>query len=158
MFEDGYPSAASLHAKITSKAARTSLSAASEAVQTPFDAVQSANIKVQKKLGLRGLLKRRDMGSDTSDNENDGTDIIVKHSPTEGRETALSAELRNSNEAIEGEQKAKRWEELKQHEKETWKKRLVDAGEWTAAEGEAVLKGVLFSGLANAVGGIVGNA
>lgn len=157
MFEDGYLSAASSHAKITSEAVKTSLSAASEAVQTPLDAVHSATVKAQKKLGLRDLLKRRDMGSDTSDNGNDGTDIIIKHSPAEGGETALSAEVRNTNEVIEGEHKAKRWEELKEHEKETWKRRLIDAGEWTAAEGEAVLQGIFFSGLANAVGGIVGN-
>lgn len=158
MFEDGYLSAASSHAKVTSEAVKTSLSAASEAVQTPLHVVESAAAKAQKKLGLRDLLKGRDLGGDTSDNGNDGTDIIVKHSPAEGGETALSAELRKSNEAIEGEHEAKRWEELKEHEKKTWKKRLVDAGQWTAAEGDAVLQGVLFSGLANAVGGIVGNA
>lgn len=164
MFEDGYLSAASSHASITSEAVKTSLSAASEAAQTPLDVLHSATAKAQQKLGLRDLLKRRDMGSDTSDHGNDGTDIIVKHSPAmiEGRETAaLSAELiRDSNQvAVEGEHnKAKRWEELKEHEKEAWKKRLVDAGEWTVAEGEAVLKGVFFSGLANAVGGIAGNA
>ena len=40
--------------------------------------------------------------------------------------------------------------DLKKGEKETWKKRLVDAGEWTAAGGEdvtcipyAVLPGIL---------------
>lgn len=158
MFEEGYLSAASSHAKITSEAVKTTLSAASEAAQTPLDVVHRATVKAQKKLGLRDLLKRRDMGSDTSDNANDGADIIVRHSPAEGGETALSAELRDSNEVIQGEHKAKRWEELKAHEKETWKRRLVDAGEWTAAEGEAVLKGVFFSGLANAMGGIVGHA
>lgn len=159
MFEDGYLSAASSHASITSEAVKTSLSAASEAAQTPLDVLHSATAKAQETLSLRDLLKRRDMGSDTSDYGNDGTDIVVKHSPAiEGRETALSAELRDSNQVIEGEHKAKRWEELKEHEKEAWKKRLVDAGEWTVAEGEAVLKGVFFSGLAHAVGGIVGNA
>ena len=158
MFEDGYLNAASSHASITSEAVKTSLSAASEAAQTPLDVLHSATAKVQKKLGLRGLLKRRDMGSDTSDYGNDGMDIIVQHSPAEGGETALSAELRNSDDVVEGEHKAKRWEELKEHEKQAWKKRLVDAGEWTAAEGEAVLKGVFFSGLANVVGGIVRNA
>ena len=34
--------------------------------------------------------------------------------------------------------------------------RLLDAGEWTLEEGEAILKGVLFSGLAGAVGAAVG--
>ena len=158
MFEDGYLNAASSHVSITSEAVKTSLSAASEAAQTPLDVLHRATVKAQKKVGLRDLLKRRDLGSDTSDNGNDGTDIIVRQSSAEGGETALSAELRNSNEVIEGEHRAKRWEELKEHERETWKKRLVDAGEWTAAEGETVLKGIFFSGLANAVGGIVGNA
>ena len=157
MFEDGYLSAASSHAQITTDAVKTSLSAASEAAQT----LHSATAKAQAKLGLRELLKRRDIGSDTSDAGNDGTHIIVKHSPAEGGrggEAALSAELRNANEVIEGENNAKKWEELKEHEKEGWKKRLVDAGEWSVAEGEAVLKGVFFSGLAHAVGEIVGNA
>ena len=169
MFEDGYLSAASSHAQITSEAVKTSLnaafeavqtplSAASEAVQTPLETIQSATIDAQQKLGLRDLLKQRDIGTDSSDNGNEGTDIIVRHSPTEGEETALSAELSHSINVNEGEQKAKRWEELKEHEKEAWKKRLVDAGEWTASEGEAVLKGVFFSGLANVVGEIVGNA
>ena len=158
MFEDGYLSAASSHAKFTSETVKTSLSAASEAIQTPLDAVQSATKNAQQKLGLRDLLKRRDIGSDFTDNGNEGTDVLVRHSPTEGEETVLSAELSNSISAIEGKHKAKRWEELKEHEKEAWKKRLIDAGEWTASEGEAVLKGVFFSGLANAVGGIVGNA
>ena len=157
MFEEGYLSAASSHAKITSDAVKTSLSAASEVIRTPLHAVESAAAEAQKSLGLRELLKRRDMGSDTSDNGNDGTDIIVRHSSAEGGETALSAELRTSNEMIEGEHKAKRWEELKAQEKEAWKERLVDAGEWTAAEGEAVLKGVFFSGLATAVGAMARN-
>ena len=168
MFEDGYLSAASSHAKITTEAVKTSLSAASEAIQTPIDMIQRASEKAQEKkhLSLRDLLERRDMGSDTSDNGNDGTDIIVRHSPAkeegggEGGETTaalISAELRNPNDVIEGEHEAKRWEELQEHEKETWKKRLIEAGQWSAAEGEAVLKGILFSGLADAVGGIVRN-
>ena len=158
MFEDGYLSAASSHAKISTDAVKTSLSAASEAIQTPFHVVESAAAEAQKKLGLRDLLRRRDMGDDTSDHGNDGTDIIVRHSPMEGRETALSAELGNSKELLESEHQARRWEELKEHEKAVWKKRLVDAGEWTVDEGESVLKGVFFSGLANAMGAVAGHA
>ena len=158
MFEEGYVSAASSHASVTTEAIKTSLSAASEAAQTPLDVLYSATATAQKELGLRDLLKRRDVGSDTSDSGNDGTDIIVKHSSAEGGKAALSAELRNSNEVVPGENKPKRWEELKEHEKAVWKKRLADAGEWSAAEGEAVLKGVFFSGLAHAVGEAVGHA
>ena len=157
MFEDGYLSAASSHAKISTDAVKTSLSAASEAIQTPFHVVESAAAEAQKTLGLRDLLRRRDMGDDTSDHGNDGTDIIVRHSPMEGRETAVSAEFGNSKELLESEHRARRWEELKEHEKAVWKKRLIDAGEWTVDEGESVLKGVFFSGLANAVGQVAGH-
>ena len=158
MFEEGYVSAASSRASITTEAIKTSLSAASEVAQTPLDVLYRATATPQKKPGLRDLLKRRDVGSDTSDGSNDGTDIIVKHSSVEGGEAALSAELKNSNEVAEGEHKLKRWEELKEHEKAIWKKRLADAGEWSATEGEALLKGVFFSGLAHAVGEAVGHA
>ena len=138
-----------------SEAVETPLGVASEAVETPLHAVASAALKAQAKLGLRDLLARRNIGSDTSDNANDGTDIIVRHSPSEGRETALSAELRDPHQVIEGEHEAKRWEEMEEHEREGWKKRLLDAGEWTLEEGESVLKGVFFSGLAITVGGLV---
>ncbi len=153
-----------------SDAAGSSLSKASQAVETPLskateavgsagsqasDAASNAASAAQTKLGLRDLLARRNLGSDTSDNANDGTDIIVRHSPSEGGETALSAELRDASGLVQGEHKAKRWEDLAEHEKKAWKQRLVEAGEWAVEEGETVLKGVAFGGIANAVGGIV---
>ena len=49
-----------------------------------------------------------------------------------------------------------KWEDLKDHEKEQWKRRLAEAGEWAAEEGETVLKGVFFGELAEAVGHAVG--
>ena len=55
---------------------------------------------------------------------------------------------------VEGENK--KWEELQKHEKEVWKKRLIDAGEWAIEEGESVLKGIFFSGLGAAVGAAAG--
>ncbi|KAK4691314.1 prolactin regulatory element-binding protein, partial [Lecanoromycetidae sp. Uapishka_2] len=143
-----------------SEAAASNLSKASDAVSSPLiratEAVGSAASAVQAKLGLRDLLARRNIGSDNSDNANDGTDIIVRHSPAEGGETALSAELRDASELVQGEHKAKKWEELTEHEKKTWKQRLIDAGDWVAEEGEAVLQGVFFSGIANAVGNLAG--
>lgn len=47
---------------------------------------------------------------------------------------------------------AKRWEELPEAEKRRWRQRLVEAGEWAVEEGEAVLTGVVFGGVAEAVG------
>ena len=146
MFEDGVPTLASQQ-----------ISAASTAISTPFskasEALQTAASQAQEKFGLRDLLAQRNIGTDTSDNANEATDIIVRQSPSEG---ALSAELKDASELVNGEHKAKKWEELAKHEKETWKKRLVDAGQWTVEEGESVLKGVFFSGLGAAVGAAVG--
>ncbi|KAL8683701.1 MAG: hypothetical protein Q9186_000335 [Xanthomendoza sp. 1 TL-2023] len=53
---------------------------------------------------------------------------------------------------------AKRFEDLTKTEKEMWKKRLRDAGVWTVAEGESVLKGVFFGSIAGAVGNAVRGA
>ena len=51
---------------------------------------------------------------------------------------------------------AKKWEDLSHREKETWKGRLMEAGEWAVEEGESVLQGVFFGGIAQGVGAIVG--
>lgn len=59
---------------------------------------------------------------------------------------------------LEKDQHAKRWEELSEEAKRTWKERLVQAGEWAEHEGEKVLKGVLFSEYAGFVGEVVGEA
>lgn len=52
--------------------------------------------------------------------------------------------------------KGKQWHEMEKDEREHWKQRLVHAGEWAVEEGEAVLKGIFFSGVAGAVGDFVG--
>ncbi|KAL8764163.1 MAG: hypothetical protein Q9184_000132 [Pyrenodesmia sp. 2 TL-2023] len=51
---------------------------------------------------------------------------------------------------------AKKFEELSKREKEIWKEKLQETGVWAKAEGEAVLKGVFFGGVAQAVGRAVG--
>ena len=127
------------------------LSKVSDADETPIQVVKSAASKAHTKLGLRGLLSQRNIGSDTSDNANHA--IIVRH---EDEENSLSAELRHPSQLVEGEHHAKKWEELQKHEKEAWKKRLIDAGEWAMEEGESVLKGIFFSGLGAAVGAAAG--
>ena len=52
---------------------------------------------------------------------------------------------------LEKDQQARRWDELKEHEKAVWRERLVKAGEWAESEGEKVLLGVLFSEYAGLV-------
>ena len=69
---------------------------------------------------------------------------------------ALSAELHRDEVAAMRKGKGKKWEELRHEERESWKRRLVDAGEWAVEEGETVLKGVFFSEVAGFVGGVVG--
>jgi hypothetical protein len=67
----------------------------------------------------------------------------------------LSTEVRHDVEVVQ-EETLRRWEDLHEHEKEKWKRKLSEAGHWTSSQGENVLKGVLFSELAGIVGGMVG--
>ena len=70
------------------------------------------------------------------------------------RGTEISAEVRHDAEVVKDET-LKRWEDLEEHQKVGWKKRLSDAGHWAESQGEAVLKGVFFSELAGVVGDFV---
>lgn len=58
----------------------------------------------------------------------------------------------------EGGEAVKRFEELSKKEREAWKERLRETGVWATEEGEKVLKGVFFGGVATAVGQAVGRA
>lgn len=55
-------------------------------------------------------------------------------------------------EYLKQDSQARHWHELDEHEKSGWREALVKAGHWTVDEGEAVLKGVLFSSYAGLVG------
>ncbi len=114
--------------------------------------VEQAVHEAQHKLRLRDILPHRHNPSHHAHNK----DVIIRHSASE--DSSLSTELRSPDDVIKDEHEAKKWEELEAHEKETWKKRLVEAGEWSVAEGEAVLKGILFSGYGQVVGQVVGEA
>lgn len=46
------------------------------------------------------------------------------------------------------------WEQLGEEQKTIWKQRLINAGHWTVEEGEAILRGVLFSEYCGIVGGV----
>ena len=116
--------------------------------------VETAAAKIDSKLGLRDLLSQRHSSSSSSSDQETHGQIIVVTSDATG--TGLSADLRDAAQVVEEEVKTKRWEELEESERERWKKKLLEAGEWVVDEGEAVLKGVLFSELAQAVGNAVG--
>ncbi|KAL8796472.1 MAG: hypothetical protein Q9195_001146 [Heterodermia aff. obscurata] len=110
--------------------------------------------KAQRRLGLRNLLAQRSAsraeGSVSS--EDFPSDIIVQH---DENSKSISADVRDASIVIGDAHK--RWEDLEAHERETWKRRLIDAGEWAVEEGEAVLKGVFFQNIALAVGAAVGH-
>ncbi|KAL6713216.1 hypothetical protein ACLMJK_009337 [Lecanora helva] len=160
MFEDGLPSSVNLGNEISGAA-----NVASEAAAETAQVIRDSAAQTQERLGLRDLLAQRNIGSDTSDNANTDHEIVVSDHPSSSSsedgngETTLSANLIHTDELSKDSHhhhKAKRWEDLAEHEKAAWKQRLIEAGQWTFDEGEAVLKGVLFSGLAGLVGGVVG--
>jgi glycyl-tRNA synthetase len=80
--------------------------------------------------------------------------IIVR----DGSEGELSTEVIQNDADVVKEETLKKWEELSEQQKKSWKQRLVDAGHWAEHQGDAVLKGILFSELAGAVGQMVGGA
>ena len=110
--------------------------------------------KAQMRLGLRNLLSRRSASSAAGSvsSEDFPSDIIVQH---DENSKSISADVRDASTVIGDAHK--KWEDLEAHERETWKRRLVDAGEWAVEEGEAVLKGVFFQNIALAVGAAVGH-
>ncbi|OAP61243.1 hypothetical protein AYL99_03444 [Fonsecaea erecta] len=67
----------------------------------------------------------------------------------------ISTEILHSDAEIVKQETLKKWEELSEAQKKGWKRRLVDAGHWAEHQGENVLKGILFSELAGAVGNMV---
>jgi glycyl-tRNA synthetase len=59
--------------------------------------------------------------------------------------------------AASEEEKLRAWKDLSASEQSVWKQRLVDAGRWTASEGESVLLGVLFGEACGGLGRAVRN-
>lgn len=143
-----------VHEKIEEGAERAvggAKEAAEHAQHRVADAARKGATSAQEKLGLRDLLSRRASSySKTTASHDSASDIIVRHD--EDRRT-LSADVRDADTVV-GETH-KKWEELQQHERETWKRRLIDAGQWTVEEGEGVLKGVFFQDIGMAVGAAV---
>ncbi|CAK7262507.1 hypothetical protein SEPCBS57363_000096 [Sporothrix epigloea] len=70
-----------------------------------------------------------------------------------GADTDHTIELLTHDEAEHG--PAVSWEDLGDEEKATWQQRLSQAGHWTEAMGEGVLRGVLFGELAGIAGAMV---
>ncbi|KAL2426478.1 hypothetical protein ABEF95_007806 [Exophiala dermatitidis] len=69
--------------------------------------------------------------------------------------TGISTELAHDA-ALVRDETIRKWEELSETQKKSWKRKLIDAGHWAEDQGENILKGILFSELADAVGHMVG--
>lgn len=124
---------------------------AQQRVADSADRARKGVTSAQEKLGLRDLLSRRTSSySGTAASQHSASGIIVRHDEAS---KALSADVRDAHTVIS--ETHKKWEELEQHERETWKIRLMDAGEWAVEEGEAVLEGVFFQNIGLAVGAVV---
>ncbi len=72
--------------------------------------------------------------------------VVIRDHPSEG----VKAEAHDDEKVAS--RQGRKWEDLEKHERENWKRRLVEAGEWTVGEGESVLRGVFFGGVAGVVG------
>lgn len=80
--------------------------------------------------------------------------VILRSQPGE---TDVSVDVHaDREEYLKQDTNAKHWHELEEWQRQTWIERLEKAGHWTVQEGEAVLKGVLFSEWAGFVGGVAG--
>lgn len=76
--------------------------------------------------------------------------IIVKDAEEGG---GLSVHVHDDKDAyLQTEGAARHWDELEDHQRSYWKEKLISAGQWAEHEGEAVLKGCLWSTYAGLVG------
>lgn len=124
----------------------------------PSSFSQVSNIKMASrstndKLGLRKLLSQRRHSTQLVADDVPNSDILIVSSHEDG--VSVSADIKSSAQVLNGKIRAKKWEELHEKEREGWKKRLSEAGEWAVEEGEAVLQGIFFSEVAGIVEGII---
>ncbi|KAJ5353316.1 hypothetical protein N7452_002290 [Penicillium brevicompactum] len=85
--------------------------------------------------------------ADLATTEPQSVSVIVRCSDGNTAEQSViieTAKFSHHDEPSE-EQKLQAWKDLSAPEQVSWKQKLEDAGRWTAAEGESVLLGVLFS-------------
>ncbi|KIW20539.1 hypothetical protein PV08_01114 [Exophiala spinifera] len=80
--------------------------------------------------------------------------IVVRDGAEAGE---LSTEVLEHDANLVRDETLKKWEELSEHQKRSWKRKLIDTGHWAEKQGEGVLKGILFSELAGVVGNMVAN-
>lgn len=79
-----------------------------------------------------------------------GQAVLISHDPDSDSIHAAQHEAETLSQG--GKHKAMRWEQLSEHEKQKWKKRLADAGHLAEAQAEAVLKGCFSRALRRLLG------
>ncbi|KIX09918.1 uncharacterized protein Z518_00999 [Rhinocladiella mackenziei CBS 650.93] len=97
-----------------------------------------------------GRPKLKDLVEENSELETPKAIVVREESVGE-----ISTEVLHHDADLVKEATLQRWEELSEAQKKGWKRRLVDAGYWAEQQGENVLKGILFSELADVVGNVV---
>lgn len=80
--------------------------------------------------------------------------VIVRCTEHNDAETSILVETASSTHAekVSKMEELRAWKELSESDRDLWKKKLTDAGRWTAHQGESVLKGVLFGEVCGGVG------
>ncbi|KAM0719060.1 hypothetical protein Q7P37_004965 [Cladosporium fusiforme] len=80
--------------------------------------------------------------------------LVVRHDPAD---SGVAVDVHPDKKALLAEHaEAKHWDDLSDHHKAEWKRKLIAAGYWAEHEGEKVLKGVMFSTYAGLVGQAAG--
>ena len=133
-----------------SEAASELLSAYFATSSTVSSASSSVSHAASRNLHLRGLLSRH------FHHRHPATDSPSPHMIIRAEGGELKGSFHDPK--AENKREVKKFEELDHAQREAWKKRLQEAGAWTVDEGEAVLKGVFFGGVAQAVGDAVRGA
>jgi hypothetical protein len=159
MFDDAHTEIPPIFSNLPQ--ARVLKDSAHEKVETLHETAEAIAETVKSKLSLRSLLSQRHGSSPESDEvKEDGTDLPppVSANPSAilvlPHEQSLHASLHSDDEAAS--KYGKRWDELDDEQKELWKERLIDAGEWTIGQGEGILQSIFFGQIGGLVGGVVG--
>ncbi|KAJ5320548.1 hypothetical protein PENANT_c033G03557 [Penicillium antarcticum] len=126
-------------------------------IQTHPDSTEQEQLE-----SLRSILDRvHNAGAAPADLEtatpHDLSVIVRCHEAGHGAEESIFVETATSarHNGISDEEKLRAWTDLSDEDRNIWKQRLVDAGRWTAAEGESILLGVLFGTACRELGGAV---
>lgn len=169
MFEETASSiimASSSSISSTIPSATTSVKSATETVKAKFEALTSATITAETTSTPETTARLRDLLSSQQTSPTNLPDphadeppithnkqAIIIHASEEDHSLAINL---HPHDDVSDVPKGKQWDEMEEDERERWRRRLIHAGEWAVEEGEAVLKGIFFSGVAGAVGDFVG--